>query len=29
MEGAEEGAVGGIASAIQALNEISLEDGNQ
>ena len=27
MEGAEEGAVGGIASAIQALNEISLEDG--
>ena len=27
MEGAEEGAVGGITSAIQALNEISLEDG--
>ena len=27
MEGAEEGAVGGIASAIQSLNEISLEDG--
>lgn len=27
MEGAEEGAVGGIASAIQALNEISLEEG--
>ena len=27
MEGQEEGAVSGIASAIQALNEISLEDG--
>ena len=27
MEGAEEGAVGGIASAIQALNEISLAEG--
>lgn len=27
MEGSEEGAVGGIASAIQALNEISLEEG--
>lgn len=27
MEGAEEGAVGDIASAIQALNEISLEEG--
>ena len=27
MEGAEEGTVGGIASAIQALNEISLEEG--
>lgn len=27
MEGAEEGAVGGITSAIQALNEISLEEG--